>query len=616
MRGMNQGVRRCLPWLVVGSVGLACAPAPQGAGRGAPSAEERRHVPTPDLEALLARMSLDEKIGQMTQADRDALASPRDVTTYLLGSVLNGGDSLPEPNQPSAWADVTDELAAAALQTRLAIPLLYGTDAVHGHALVHGAVAFPHNVGLGSSRNPALIAAVERVTALEVAGTGAEWTFAPCLAVPRDERWGRTYEGFGESPELVQLLAPAAVRALEETPIVPLPGGGRGVLACAKHFAGDGGTALGKDRGDTRLSDEEFRRIHLAGYAAAVRAGVGSIMVSFSSVNGEPMHRHRRLITDYLKGELGFGGFAVTDWRAIDLLPGDYPTQVESAINAGIDMVMVPNEFKRFILTLKDLVKAGRVPEARIDDAVRRILRQKSRFGLWQYPFADRRLTAEIGSAAHREVARQAVRESVVLLKNEGAVLPLAKSARINVAGSRADDIGAQCGGWTVGWQGGRGRITTGTSLLEGLRALAAAPSLVSFSGDQAAGVDATAAVNVVVLGEDPYAEYRGDRTNLELGESDRALFRAIEAGGKPTVLVLVTGRPLLASELFTLADAVLVAWLPGSEGGGVADVLFGDYAPTGKLSHSWPRSLAQVPINHGDSPYDPEFSYGFGLGY
>jgi beta-glucosidase len=614
MRGMQKGVRRFLPLLMLASSGLGCAPTP--AGRGVPSAEQQKQVPTPDLEALLARMTLDEKIGQMTQADRNALASPRDVTTYLLGSVLNGGDSLPVPNRPSAWADMTDELAAAALQTRLAIPLLYGTDAVHGHALVVGAVAFPHNIGLGSSRNPDLIAAVERVTALEVAGTGAEWTFAPCLAVPRDERWGRTYEGFGETPELVSLLATPAVRALQETPIVPLPGGGRGVLACAKHFAGDGGTAYGKDRGDTRLGDDEFRRIHLAGYAAAVAAGVGSVMVSFSSLNGEPMHRNRRFVTDYLKGELGFSGFVVTDWKAIDLMPGDYPTQVESAINAGLDMVMVPYDYKRFIATLRGLVDAGRVPVSRIDDAVRRILREKMRFGLWQYPFADRRLTAEIGSAAHRDVARQAVRESVVLLKNEGAVLPLAKSARINVAGSRADDIGAQCGGWTAGWQGARGRVTEGTTLLEGLRMVAGSPAAVTFSGDQPERAAADAAVNVIVLGEDPYAEHRGDRTSLELAENDRALFKTLEAGGKPTVLVLLTGRPLIASELFALADAVLVAWLPGTEGAGVADVLFGDYAPTGKLSHSWPRRLAQIPINHGDAAYDPEFPYGFGLGY
>ena len=562
-------------------------------------------------------MSLDEKIGQMTQADRLALASPKDVTTYALGSVLNGGDSLPQPSTPNHWADTTDELARAALATRLRIPLLYGTDAVHGHGGVHGAVVFPHNVGLGAAHDPALVEAVERVTALEVAGTGAKWSFAPCLAVPRDERWGRTYEGFGETPELVTLLAPSAVKGFQEAPVAPGSAGPPGVLACAKHFAGDGGTAFGKDRGDTRGSDDELARIHLAGYRAAVQAGVGSIMVSFSSWNGEPMHQHRRLVTEFLKGELGFDGFAVTDWRAIELLPGDtYAAKVERALNAGIDMVMVPDRFKEFIATTRDLVNAGKISRSRIDDAVRRILKQKARFGLWQHPFADRRLTAEIGSEAHRQVARQAVRESLVLLKNERGVLPIAKSVQVNVAGSRADDIGAQCGGWTVGWQGARGRTTIGTSLLEGLRSLAKSPALVSFSEDDAARAEPRASVNVVVLGEDPYAEYRGDRAALELPTTDLELLRTLRGAGKPTVLVLLPGRPLVASEAFALADAVVVAWLPGSEGAGVADVLYGDFKPTGKLPHSWPRSLAQLPINFGDRDYDPEFPYGFGLTY
>ncbi|HEY3498313.1 MAG TPA: glycoside hydrolase family 3 N-terminal domain-containing protein [Polyangiaceae bacterium] len=604
---------RCWPAVLA----LACTPVAQPAGRAAPSAEERASVPTPDLEALLASMSLDEKIGQMTQADRDALASPKDVTSYALGSVLNGGDSLPKPNTPSSWADMTDELARVALETRLGIPLLYGTDAVHGHAGVHGAVVFPHNIGLGATRNPALVEAVERVTALEVAGSGAEWSFAPCLAVPRDERWGRTYEGFGETPELVALLAPAAVNGFQQAPIRSRSAGPTGVLACAKHFAGDGGTWLGKDRSDTRGSEDELARLHLAGYVAAVRAGVGSIMISFSSWNGMPMHQHRRLVTEYLKGELGFPGFVVTDWRAVDLLPGaTYAEKVDRAINAGIDMVMVPYQYKEFIATTRQLVNQGRIASSRIDDAVRRILKQKARFGLWQKPFADRRLTEMIGSDEHRQVARQAVRESLVLLKNERGVLPLAKDVRVNVAGSRADDIGAQCGGWTVGWQGMRGKTTHGTSLLEGLRSVARDPSLVTFSADDPARAEPAAAVNVIVLGEEPYAEYKGDRTVLELPKSDVELLGTLEKSGKPSVLVLLTGRPLPASEAFALADAVVVAWLPGSEGAGVADVLYGDSKPSGKLSHSWPRSMAQVPINHGDRDYDPEYAYGFGLSY
>jgi beta-glucosidase len=502
-----------------------------------------------------------------------------------------------------------DALQAGALATRLGIPMIYGTDAVHGDGGVRGAVVFPHNIGLGCTRDPALIEEVSRVTAAEVAGTGVDWTFAPCIAVPRDERWGRTYEGFGETPELATMMAPAAVRGLEQAP-------GAGVLACAKHFLADGGTRGGKDQGDAVISEDELRTIHLPGYAAAVKAGVGSVMVSYSSWNGQKMHGHRHLITDVLKGELGFGGFVVTDWEAVNKLPGNYDEQVAAAINAGIDMVMVPSNYRDFITTMTELVTAGKIPIARVDDAVTRILKQKVRFGLWEHPFADRRLTAQIGSAEHRAVARRAVRESLVLLKNERHLLPLAKRARINVAGTKADDIGAQCGGWTVGWQGKRGPTTPGTSLLAGLRAVAGPGAAITFSGD-AAGPDAAAAdVNVVVLGEEPYAEGRGDRSIPELAPADEALVKALKRTGKPLVLVLLTGRPLIVSTAFDNADAIAVAWLPGSEGAGVADVLFGDAKPVGKLSHTWPRELMQIPINVGDQPYDPLYPYGFGLTY
>ena len=560
------------------------------------------------MDVLLARMTLDEKIGQMTQIDRTAIASSREITDFFLGSILNGGDSLPSPNTPAAWADMIDGFDAAARATRLGIPILYGTDAVHGIAGVKGAVVFPHNIGLGCTRNPALVERVARTTALEVAGAGVHWAFAPCIAVPRDERWGRTYEGFGETPALAVTMAPAAVRGLQEAPAP--------VLACAKHYLGDGGTNLGKDQGNTIVSEEELRAIHLPGYAAAVRAGVGSIMVSYSSWNGQPMHASRRLITDVLKGELGFAGFVVTDWEAINKLPGDYPAQVESAINAGIDMVMVPTNFRDFITTMKELVAANRIAVARVDDAVGRILRQKARFGLWARPVADRRLTRDVGSPAHRAVARQAVRESLVLLKNEGRVLPLAKSARVHVAGSRADDLGAQCGGWTVSWQGKRGRVTDGTTLLEAIRRAATPGAAITFSGDDGAGASAKADVHVVVIGEDPYAEGRGDRAIPELTRSDEVLVSELDATGKPVVLVVLTGRPLIVSRAFDKADAVLIAWLPGSEGDGVADVLYGDFKPTGKLSHSWPRELIQIPINEGDARYDPLYPYGFGLSY
>ncbi|HZL17905.1 MAG TPA: glycoside hydrolase family 3 N-terminal domain-containing protein [Polyangia bacterium] len=626
---MNRCARSLpLSWLAVAVAGAAAAfsVAVLGAGalavsgcaiHGATSvagAPARADSQPPEVEALLGRMTLDEKIGQMTQIDRNALASPGDITEFFLGSILNGGESLPVPNQATVWADSIDAFQRAALATRLAIPILYGTDAVHGMGGVRGAVIFPHNVGLGCTRDPALVERVARTAALEVAGAGARWAFAPCIAVPRDGRWGRTYEGFGETPDLVSEMGPAVVRGLQQAPAGA--DGDSAVLACAKHFLADGGTTFGKDQGDAAISEAELRAIHLPGYAAAVKAGVGSVMVSYSSWNGVPMHANRHLITDVLKGELGFTGFVVTDWEALNKLPGDYSKQVETGINAGIDMVMVPSNYRDFIATMKELVAAGRIPTARIDDAVRRILRQKVRFGLWEHPFADRRLTAAIGSAPHREIARQAVRESLVLLKNERHALPLSKAALINVVGAKADDIGAQCGGWTVGWQGKRGAITPGTTILEAIRRGAGDPAKVTFSGDQVGPQAARADVNVVVVGEEPYAEGRGDRNIPELTKADGELVAEVAAAGKPVVLLLLTGRPLLIGGAFRRADAVVVAWLPGSEGEGVADVLYGDSPPTGKLSRTWPRELTQIPINQGEAATDPLFPYGFGLGY
>ena len=564
----------------------------------------------PDVEALLGRMTLDEKIGQMTQADHATLKlHPEDVRELFLGSVLSGGDSLPDPNTASTWADVTDRYQRLAAETRLGIPLLYGVDAVHGHNGLRGAVIFPHNVGMGATRDPALVEQAARITALEVAATGIDWTFAPCLTVPRNERWGRTYEGFGEAPELASMLGPAAVRGFEgRSPAAP-----NAILACAKHFVGDGGTTGGKDQGDTAASDEELRQIHLPGYRAAIAAGVGSIMISYNSVSGRPMHGSRALVTELLKGELGFTGFTVTDWNGIDKVGGEYRSNVEAAVNAGIDMFMEPQRYRQFVTTLRQLVTEGRVPLARIDDAVRRILRQKARFGLWGLRYADRALIATVGSPAHRTVARQAVAESLVLLKNAHRALPLARAATIHVAGSRADDLGAQCGGWAVGWQGKRGRITEGTTILEGIRQAAPQAKVThSADGSGAEGAD----VVVAVVGEDPYAEGKGDSADLALPAEDRALVARLRKEGRPLVVVLVAGRPLILGPVLEEADAIVAAWLPGTEGAGVADVLFGEKKPIGKLPHSWPRSIEQVPINVGDPNYDPLFPYGFGLGY
>ena len=567
----------------------------------------RAGVPAPDVEALLAQMTLDEKLGQMTQVDRSALRTKEggELATFFVGSVLSGGDSLPKPNTPATWADTYDEFQSQALSTRLGIPLAYGIDAVHGNGGLKGAVIFPHEIGLGCTRNPALLERIGRVTAQEVAGIGIDWTFAPCLAVPRDERWGRTYEGFGESPELVAELGAAVIKGLQEAP------GGAAVMATAKHFLADGGTRGGKDRGDAVISEEDLRKLHLPGYAAAVKANVATVMVSYSSWNGTPMHANKHLITDVLKGELGFQGFVVSDWQAIDRMDPDYSKDIEVSINAGLDMIMVPIHYRDFIDKLKALVTAGRVPMARIDDAVRRILKQKARFGLWERPFTDRALMATIGSPEHRAVAREAVQQSLVVLKNEQSVLPLSKDARVHLCGSRADDIGAQCGGWSVGWRGHRGPSTPGTTIRQAMTELAG-PGKLEYSRD-GAGAN-VADVVVVVVGEDPYAEEFGDKQDLVLSGDDQRLIANAKQSGKPMVVVLMSGRPMILGTILEDARALVAAWLPGTEGGGVADVLFGAVKPTGKLSCSWPRDMSQIPINVGDPRYAPLFEYGFGL--
>lgn len=582
-------------------------------------------IPGSDIDrraaALVQQMTLDEKIGQMTQADSKALASLDDISRYFIGSVLSGGGSDPKTgNTARDWADHHDAHQRAALQTRLKIPLLYGIDAVHGHNNVLGATLFPHNIGLGAARDAALVEEMGRAVAREIAATGIDWTFAPGVIVARDERWGRTYESFAEEPGLVGELGAAFVRGLQ-TDNLAAP---TAILACAKHFLGDGGTTAGVDQGDTRMEEPELRRLFLAPYLPAIRAGVGSIMVSYSSWNGNKLHGHGHLLTDVLKHELGFRGFLVSDWAAIDQLPGDFKSSIETAINAGLDMVMIPNgpggrpsgkpnTYVEFITDLKELVQAGRVPLARIDDAVERILRVKLEMDLFGHPYADRRLLPEVGSAAHRDLARRAVRESLVLLKNDRQALPLAKTARrLVLAGNGADDLGRQCGGWTISWQGKPGKVTEGTTILEAFRQAAGPACEVAFSTDASDVKDAAAVV--VVLAEEPYAEGRGDRRDLHLKPADLATLRNAKAGGAPVVLVLLSGRPLILGEALGLADAVVAAWLPGTEGRGVTDVLFGDFAPTGKLSFSWPRSMEQIPVNVGDTPYDPLFPFGFGL--
>jgi beta-glucosidase len=597
---------------------------------GSPSsADPARGLRTadPEVDALLARMTLDEKIGQMTQAEQSALGDSDDVETLFLGSVLSGGNSDPKTNSFEDWRAVYERYQAQARKTRLRLPILYGIDAVHGHSNVLGAVIFPHNIGLGATRDAALVESVSRATAVEVRATGIQWTFAPCVAVPRDERWGRTYEGFAEEPQLVAELGAAAVRGLQGAD----PSAPTSVLACVKHFAGDGGTIWGTgrldpatgrrnplDRGDVRLSEEDLKRIHMAGYRTAIDAGAMTIMPSYNSWNGEKASGSKHLLTDILKGELGFDGFLISDYNAIEELPGAYRDQVRASVLAGMDMFMVPARYREFVTALKSLVADRSVPMARIDDAVRRILRVKVALGLLKpgySPLADRTLASTFGSAEHRALARRAVQSSLVLLKNEKLALPLAKTlARIHVAGARADDLGSQCGGWTISWQGAPGATTTGTTILGAIRKAVSPSTQVTYSvdGSNSRGADAV----VVVVGETPYAEFEGDREDLSLSATDvQALARAREAG-VPVIAVVISGRPLILGDSLAGIDALVAAWLPGSEGEGVADILFGDAKPSGKLPMTWPRTMAQLPINVGDTPYDPLFPYGFGLTY
>jgi len=579
-------------------------------------------------KALLARMTLDEKLGQITQPDQEFLKDQADLEKYAFGSIQSGGDSDPRTNSVEDWRDMYERYQAHMAKTRLRIPMVYGVDAVHGHSNVVGAVIFPHNIGLGATRDAALVEEIGRVTAEEVRATGINWGFAPCVTVPQDERWGRSYEGFSEDPRLVAELGAAAVRGLQGRDLKDP----RRILACAKHFAGDGGTAWGTgmpdadhpgvryplDRGDARGDEATLRRVHMAGYVTAIEAGVGSIMPSFSSWNGERLSGSRRLLTEILKGELGFDGFLISDYNAIEDLPGDYAAQIKQAMNAGMDMVMAPSRYREFFATLKRLVEQGDIPQARIDDAVTRILRVKLAMGLMDEGRdlrADRSLLETFGSASHRAVARRAVRESLVVLKNEGRTLPLRRGAkRIHVAGASADDLGNQCGGWTITWQGRSGTPTQGTTILAAVSQLAGKDSKITYSrdGSGAAGADFA----IVVVGEKPYAEFQGDRSDLGLSAEDVATVAAVKKSGVPTVVVLLSGRPMILGDVLSQADALVAAWLPGSEGGGVADVLFGDFKPTGKLPVSWPRSTSQIPINLGDAHYDPLFAYGYGLTY
>ena len=581
---------------------------------------EKLIADTEFVETLMSDMTLKEKIGQMTQVDRQFLNDISDISKYGFGSLLSGGGSTPATNEPKAWADMYDSYQREALKTRLQIPLIYGIDAVHGHNNVVGATIFPHNIGLGATRDAALVEAVARATALEVAATGMDWDFAPCLAVPDDYRWGRTYEGFSEDTDLVSQLGGAAVRGYQSTDI----SNPQSVLACAKHFIGDGGTTFGTglnnliDRGNLAISEEELRKRHLPPFQKAIDEGVATFMAAYNTWNDVKCHANKFLLTDLLKDELGFKGFVVSDWAAIEEIPGDYKSDIITSINAGIDMVMVPgavkfgNEsFENFLKLLEESVQEGSIPMERIDDAVKRILLIKKQSGLFDRPFSDQQLLAHIGSEKHRQIAREAVRKSMVLLKNKDGILPLPKEGKtIIVAGRGADNIGMQSGGWTISWQGDMGQTTDGTTILDAIKSAVSPGTVVEYTPD---GTAYTGDLAVVVVGEKPYAEMQGDRKDLKLDKEDLDVIKRFKENDIPVVVVLLSGRPMIITDEIEKWDGLIAAWLPGTEGSGVADVLFGDYNPTGKLSFSWPKNMNQFPINPED---DHLYSFGFGLSY
>jgi beta-glucosidase len=569
---------------------------------------------------IVSSMTLEEKIGQMTQVDKGFLKDSNDIKTYFLGSLLSGGDSNPVTNTPEAWADMIDGYQALALQTRLKIPMIYGIDALHGNNRVYSAVIFPHNIGMGATRDPSLAEQEGRITALECAGIGAYMTFAPCVAIARDIRWGRTYESFSEDPEIVSEMGAAFLKGLQGTNLSDPDS----ILGCPKHYLGEGGTKYGtgttggNDQGDTEVDEKTLRSMFLKPYIAAVNAGAKSIMVSYSSWNWKKMSGNKYLLTDVLKGELKFGGFLISDWNAVGQLPGNHDDAIASAINAGLDMNMVSGGYIDYINSLKSLVLANKVPMSRIDDAVTRILKVKFEMGIFEHPYTDRKLTALIGAPERREIARQAVRESLVLLKNDGNFLPLSKNIKkILVAGKGADNIALQCGGWTLAWQGGYGNITPGTSILQAVKNAVSKGTAVKYSqyGDAPGKYDAV----IAVIGEHPYAEYRGDilpGQGLSLDYYDTKTMENINKINAPRLVILLSGRPMILNDVMKDSKAFIAAWLPGTEGEGIADVIFGDYAPTGKLSFAWPKDFSQVPTHKDDTNYDSLYPFGYGLTY
>lgn len=588
------------------------------------------------IDAILAKMSIEEKVGQIIQPDIASI-TPDEVRRYKFGSILAGGNSSPggkENAPPAEWLKLADaywNASRAADWNGDNIPLMWGIDAVHGHANIVGATIFPQNIGLGATNNPELMRKIGEVTAREMVVTGFDWDFSPTLAVVRDDRWGRTYEGFSEDPRIVRSYSGQMVEGLQGNAAGDeFMGPGR-VIATAKHFVGDGGTLGGKDQGDTVASFEQLRDIHGAGYPPAIAAGVQAVMASFSSVGGTKVHGDRALLTTALKGDMSFDGLVVGDWNAHGQVPGCSNTSCPQSINAGLDMFMAPDTWKLLYDNTLAQARSGEIPVSRLDDAVRRILRVKVRAGLFEKGAPSTRPLAGdyslLGAPSHRAVARQAVRESLVLLKNQGQLLPLDPRASILVAGDGADNIGKQSGGWTISWQGTgfTNRDYPGaTSIYAGIQSAVAAAggkATLSVEGRYTKKPD----VAIVVFGEEPYAEFVGDRATLEFSPGDKKdldLLRRLKAAGVPTVAIFLSGRPMWVNAEINASDAFVAAFLPGSEGAGVADAILrsapGRSSPgvTGKLSYSWPRRGDQTPLNFGELPYDPLFPLGYGLSF
>lgn len=587
------------------------------------------------IDALLAKMTLEHKVGQLMQPELRQI-TPEDIKKYHVGAVLNGGGAFPGDNKYARvedWVALADAYYHASMDDSdggIAIPIFWGTDAVHGHNNVIGATIFPHNIGLGAMRNPELVRQIGEVTAREIAATGIDWNFAPTLAVVRDDRWGRTYESYSEDPAIVKAYGGKMVEGLQGRANTAEFMAADRVIATAKHFIADGGTLGGVDRGDADITEAELLAIHAPGYFTAIEAGVQTVMASFSSWQGRKMHGHDYLLTDILKNRMGFDGLVVGDWNGHEFVPGCTKVSCPHAINAGLDIFMAPDaDWKELYANTLAQVKSGEISEARLNDAVRRILRVKIRAGLFEKGAPSTRAFAGkqqvIGAPEHRAVARQAVRESLVLLKNKDQLLPLSPKANVLVAGDGADNIGKQSGGWTISWQGTGNTnddFPGGSSIYQGIAesvAAAGGKATLSVDGEYTEKPD----VAIVVFGENPYAEMQGDVKNLAYNNpDDLALLKKLKAEGIPVVSLFITGRPLWVNRELNASDAFAVIWHPGSEGAGVADVLFTDKAGNiqhdfkGKLSFSWPATPVQSPLNVGEKNYTPLFAYGYGLSY